>query len=239
MEQVCSPFLFNNSYDLPVLTKDSKCPNQVFHFDCPIYRLFVINMGWNRDSIQRMIFVNVCSTWSMVELKTRFQKWLTRNDVNGVSLFHLSNLTTLMACLCSQRSPKVQIMYFVFGCSTYRLCVLNTGWKRDFLQIIIFVYVCFTRGMFELITRFEMWITRNDVNGVGLLHLSYLTTLMAYQYSRWAPNVEIMYFMFHWSIYRLFVLNRGWKRDSLQMRLIVNFCTTCNMVELKAFPGRE
>jgi hypothetical protein len=180
-----------------------------------------------------MIFVNVCSTWSMVELKTRFETWLRRNDVNGVGLFHLSYLTIRMDKLCSQRTTKVQIIYFMIDWSIYRLFVLNTDWKPDPFKIIIFVYICFTWGMLELKRRFEMWITRNDVNGVRLLHFSYLTTRVAYKCSQMTPNVQIMYFMFHWSIYRLFLLNRGWKRDSLQMMIIVNVCSTCNMVELK------
>jgi hypothetical protein len=50
-----------------------------------------------------MIFVYVCSTWSIVENKTRFKTWITRNDVNGLSLFQLPYLITLMAYLCSQR----------------------------------------------------------------------------------------------------------------------------------------
>jgi hypothetical protein len=54
-------------------------------------------MGCKRDSLQIMIFVNVCSTWSMVQLKTRFELSITRNDVNGVSLIHLSYLITLMS----------------------------------------------------------------------------------------------------------------------------------------------
>jgi hypothetical protein len=138
-----------------------------------IYTLFLLNTGWKLDSIQMMIFVNICSTWSIVELKTRFETWLTRNDVNGVRLFHLSYLTTLMAYLCPQRTPNVQNMYFMFDCSIYRLFVLNTGWKRDSLQIIIFVNVCSTWSIAELKRVFETWLTTNNVNGV-----SYFTFLL-------------------------------------------------------------
>jgi hypothetical protein len=44
------PFLFNDTYGLPVLTIESKCPNQEF------YHWLVLNMGWKRDSFQIMIF---------------------------------------------------------------------------------------------------------------------------------------------------------------------------------------
>jgi hypothetical protein len=218
--------LFHLSYIKTLMTypcsqRTSIVQINCFMFNWPIYRLFVLNTVWILDSIQMIIFVSVSLTLSLVELKTRFETWLTRNDVNAVSLFHLSYLTTLMVYLCPQRTPNVQIMCFMFDWSIYRLFVLNTGWKRDCLQIIIFVYVCYTWGMFELKTRFESCITRIDVNGLSLIHRSYLTTLMAYQCSQRTPNVQIMYFMFHWSIYRIFVLNTGWKRDSLQMMIIV------------------
>jgi hypothetical protein len=186
--------------------------------------------AWN---VQIMKFVFLSTTWSIVELKKRFKSWKTRKVVNGASLFHLSCLITLMTYLCSHRTSNVQIKYFIFNWPIYRIFVLNTGWKQVSIQMMIFVNVSCTWGMIDLKTRFETWLTRNDVNGVSLFHLSYLTTLMAYQCSHRTPNVQIMFFRFHWSIYRLFVLNTGWKRDSLQMMIIVNFCSTCKMVELK------
>jgi hypothetical protein len=111
-------------------------------FDLSIYRRFVLNKSWKRDSPQMMIFVNVCSTWSMVDLKTRFEKWIIRNAVNGVSLFHLSYLRTLKPYLCSQRTPNLQIKYFMCGWSIYRPFLLSRGRKRDCPQIKIFIFVC-------------------------------------------------------------------------------------------------
>jgi hypothetical protein len=163
---------------------DTKCPNQVF-FDW-----VVLNRGWKRESLHIMKFVNVCTTWSLVELKTRLERWITKNDVNGVSLFNLSYLITLMAYLCSQRTPNVQIKYFKFGWSLYTLFVLNRGWKHDTIQIMIFVYVCWTWSIVEYKTRFETWITKNFVN-VSLFNLSYLLTLMTYRSSQRTPNVQI------------------------------------------------
>jgi hypothetical protein len=89
-------------------------------------------------------------------------------------------LITLMDYLCSQWTPDVQIKYLMFDWSIYRLFVLNSCWNRDSLQIMIFVYVCSTWTLVELKTRFETWITSNDINRVCLYHLSYLITLTAY-----------------------------------------------------------
>jgi hypothetical protein len=191
-----------------------------FMFDWSIYRLFVLNSGWKRDSLQLMIFVNVYSTRSIVELKTRFETCITRNDVNGVRWFHLSYIITLKDYLCAQMTSNVQIKYFKFDWSIYRLFVLNTAWKRDSLQMIIFVIFCSTWSMVQLKTRFESCITRNCVNGLRLFRASYLITLMVYLCSQWTPNVQIKYFMSDWSIYRLFVLIRGWKLESFQIMLI-------------------
>jgi hypothetical protein len=57
--------------------------------------------------------------------------------------------------------------------------LLNTGWKRDFLQIMIFVYVCSTYRAVELKTRFETWIESNEVNGAYLFHFYYLINVLA------------------------------------------------------------
>jgi hypothetical protein len=161
----------------------------------------------------------------------------TRNDINGVSLFHLSYLITLVVYLWSQRTPHVRIKKFMFDSSIYSLFELNRSWKRDSLQIMIFVCVCSTWGMVELKRRFETWISRNNVNGVSLFHLSYLITLMAYLCSQWTPNVQMKYFMFDCSIYRLFVPNTSWKRDSLQVMIFVYVCSTWGMFEIKKTRG--
>jgi hypothetical protein len=68
-----------------------------FMYDWSIYRPFVQNRGWIPDSLQIIIFVYVCSTWCIVELETLFDSWITRNDRNGISLFHLPYLITFMA----------------------------------------------------------------------------------------------------------------------------------------------
>jgi hypothetical protein len=180
-----------------------------------------------------MIFVNVCSTWNIVQIKTRFETTIPRIGVYGVSSFHLSYLITLMAFLCSQMTQNAQINYFMLDWSIYTLFLLNRGWKRESLQIIIFVHICSTWSIVEIKTRFEKWITRNDVYVVSLFNLSYLITLMACLCSQQTPKVQIKYFMFDWSIYRLFVLNMVWKRDPFQMIIFLNSCSTWSIVQLK------
>jgi hypothetical protein len=143
---------------------NTKYPNQYLRFHWSIYRLFVLNRGWKCVSLRIMIFVYVWSTRVIVELITNFETWITRNEVNGVRLFHLSYFITLMAYLCLQWAPNVQIKYFMNDWSIYRLFVLNRCWKPHSFQIMIFVYVCSTWSIVELKTRFESWMTRNDVN---------------------------------------------------------------------------
>jgi hypothetical protein len=72
------------------------------------------------------------STWSTVNLKrvwdVNIKKWRR-------CLFNLRNLITHMAYLCSQRAPKVQLKYFLFHWSIYRLFVLNWVWKSNSFQM--------------------------------------------------------------------------------------------------------
>jgi hypothetical protein len=93
------------------------------------------------------------------------KKW--RKWCKIISLFYI---ITILSYLCSQRTANDQFKYFMFDWSIYNLFVLNRGWKRDSLQIMIFVYICSTLGIDELKTRFDMGITRNVVNGVCLCH---------------------------------------------------------------------
>jgi hypothetical protein len=111
---VCITFLINIYNGLPVVIMDPKCANQVFNIPLVYLNwIFVLNTAWKRDTHQMMIYVNVCSTCFMVEIETRFETWITRNDVNGLSLFLISYLITLMAHLCSQRTRNVQFKYFI------------------------------------------------------------------------------------------------------------------------------
>jgi hypothetical protein len=143
-----------------VLTLDTNIQNNYFMFDCSIYKLFVLNTVWKLDSLQTMLFVYICSTWSVVQTINAF--W----DVNNqkwhkcLCLFHLPYLITLMVYLCSQWTLNVNIKYFMSDWSIYRLFVLNRAWKLDSFQIMIFVYICSTWGIVELKTRLETWIRK-------------------------------------------------------------------------------
>jgi hypothetical protein len=172
-------------------------------------------------------------TWSIFQLIPPFETWITRNDVNGVSLYHHFYLINLMVYLCSQWTPEFQIKYFMFDWSIYRLFVINTACKRDSLHMMIFLNICSKWIMVEFKTRFESWITRNDVNGVTLFHLSYLITLKAYLCSQWTPNVQIKYFVFDWTIYNLLLLNTILWTWLLQIMIFIYVCFTWSIVELK------
>jgi hypothetical protein len=159
-------FLVNNTSGLPVLTMGSKCPNQVFYVWVVDLQTIALNTGWKHETLQMMIFVYICSTFNLVDLKTRFDSWITRNDVNDVNLFPFSYLITVMLYLCSHWAQKVQMVYFVFDWSICRLFLLNRCWKLEQLQMMIIVHVCSTCSVVELKTRFESCITRNFVKGV-------------------------------------------------------------------------
>jgi hypothetical protein len=225
--------LFNNTYGLLVLTRTTEFQIKSIMFPWTIYRLFVLNRGWKRDSLQIMIFVNICTSWSMVHLKTRFETWKALNYAYGVSMFHLYNLITLMAYVCSLLTPKVQINYFMLEWSINILLVPYRGCKRHSLQVMIFVYVALTRVIVKLIACVETWIKWNGVNGVSLFNLSYLIKFKAYLCTQRTPNAQLKYFVFDWSIYRLFVLNGGWKRDSFQIMIFVYVCSIWSIIELK------
>jgi hypothetical protein len=56
-----SPYLFNNTYGLPVLTFDTKCTNRVF------YDWLVLNSGWKRDPpnyVIRICLLNMKHSWT-------------------------------------------------------------------------------------------------------------------------------------------------------------------------------
>jgi hypothetical protein len=178
-------------------------------------------------------FVYVCSTSSLVVLKTCFETWITRNDVNGVKFvlrFLFNNTSGLPVLTMGTKCPN-QVFYVWLG--DLQTFALNTWWKRDSLQMI-FLYVCSTFSVVELKTCFESLITRNDVNDVNLFLFSYLITLVLYMCSHCSINIQIVVFIFEWSIYILFLLNRWWKLlDPLQMIKFVYVCSTCSAVELK------
>jgi hypothetical protein len=208
-----------------------------FMYDWSVYRLFVLNTAWKRDSLQ-MILVIVCSKWSVLPLKTRFETSITRNNLYGVSLLHFSYLITLMAYLCSQRTPNVQINYFMLDWSIYTLFVLE--WLETSLSPNDDIRNCLFDMKHGTSKNFFWSVNKkNDVYVVCLFHFSYLITLMAYVCSQKTPNAQFNSFMLDWSIYTLFVLNRCWKRGSLQIMIFLYVCSTWSIVDLKHVLRRE
>jgi hypothetical protein len=165
-------------------------------------RPFVLNRGWKPVSLQITISVYVCSTWEIVELKTRFETWIICNYVNCVSfvVLFLFYITYGLRVIATYTKYPNQVFYVW---SFYIRFVLNRCCKPVSFQIMIMVYVGSTWIIVELKTRIETWLTWNDVNGVSLIHISYLITPMAYLCSQMTRNIQIKYFMFDWSIYIL------------------------------------
>jgi hypothetical protein len=56
---------------------------------------------------------------------------------------------------------------------------------------------------------------------------------MAYLCSLRTPNIQVKCFMFAWTIYILFVLNRAWKHYSLKIMISVYVFSTWSTVDLK------
>jgi hypothetical protein len=118
-----------------------------------------------------------------------------------------------LAYLCSQWEPNVQIKYFMFDCSIYRLFVLNRGCKLDSLSKEWYSNCFF--DMNHSWTKYAFWDVYNKKwrkwckfalpfffsNNYGLPVLTMDTKC----------TNQVFYV---WSIYRLLVLNRGWKRVS-------------------------
>jgi hypothetical protein len=198
-------------------------------FDWSIYIIFVLNTGWKRDSLQMMIFVNVCSTWSIIELKTRFETWITRKFVSH-SLFN--NTYGLPVFTKDTKCPNQVFYVWLFDLQT--ICVkytyvLETWFSRndDIRKSLLVLKHVWTKNAFWDVNN-KKW--RKWCKFVSPFLFNNICGLAC---SQWAPHIQVKFFMCDWSIYRLFVLNGGWKLDSLQIMLFVYVCSTWGIVELK------
>jgi hypothetical protein len=122
-----------------------------------------------------------------------------------------------MAYLCSQWKPNIQIKHFMFERSNYRLFVLNFDWKRDSLQIMIFVYVSTTWSIVELKTLFETWITKNDVNGVSSFRFLFFNTYCLHVLTMDIKSPNELFYV--WWIYRLFV--KKWMETWVSPNIVI------------------
>jgi hypothetical protein len=64
------------------------CPSQVFYVSFVDLQT-ALNTAWKLDSLQMMILIYVCLTFSVVELKARLETSIERNVVYGVYSFHV------------------------------------------------------------------------------------------------------------------------------------------------------
>jgi hypothetical protein len=131
-------------------------------------------------------------------------------------------LVIKLACGHNWYELSKSIILRLIGQSTDYLCLIRAG--NLTLTKWCYSYVSSTCSVVELKTLFETWIERSDVYGVYWFHFSYLITGLVYLCSQWAPLVQIKYFMFYWSIYKIFVLSKAWKRYSLQVIIFVFLC---------------
>jgi hypothetical protein len=203
--------LFNNNYGLPVLTKDTKCPNQDFFVWLVDLQTTCAKYGLETWFTPNDDIRNVCSTWSMVELKTRFETWITRNEVNGVSFLNFFYLINLPALTTNTKCPNqlfhVWFVYLQTICAKYGLETWFSP-NNDIRKCMLYMMHGSNKNAFWDMNnkRGRKWCT--------FFHLSYLITLIVYLCSQWTSNIQIKYFMVDWSIYWLFVLNRGCKLES-------------------------
>jgi hypothetical protein len=136
----------------------TKCSNQV------LYVWLVLNSGCKREFLQIKILLYIGLTWSIDELKMRLVTWLIWNAVNGKSLFHLPYLITLMAFLCTQRTPKEQIKYFCLnGRSRDHLWQIGAGNvtpNNDIRICLLFMMHNWTKNAFLDVynTKWPKWV---------------------------------------------------------------------------------
>jgi DNA-directed RNA polymerase subunit RPC12/RpoP len=165
-------------------------------FDCSIYRIVILTTGRRRNFLQ-MIFVYVCSTCSVLEIKTRLETWKARIEVNVVYWFHICYLVTVLALVIKLTGApnRYQLSKSVIRFFNLQTIFAYTGWKPDSLQMMIFLYICSTCSVVFLKTQFETLIERNDVKGVYLLHFSYIITILFTCVNNWHhwPKSGILY----------------------------------------------
>jgi hypothetical protein len=110
----------------------TNCPNDIFCFLVDLQTIsakYALETWFCPNDYIRICLLDMQRSWT----KKLFETWRERNDLNGVYFFHISYLITVLAYLCSQLATVVQIKYFKWDWLFYRLFVLNTGYKRDYL----------------------------------------------------------------------------------------------------------
>jgi hypothetical protein len=177
----CKFFLLSYLITLIAFLCSQWAPNpqiKFFMFDWSIYRLFVLNTGWKSDPVQMNIFVNICSTCIVVELKTRLETWNARNDLNGVYLFHLSYLKLFwLTCAHNGHQLSKSSILCLIGRSKDHLCLI---WPGNLLPPNVDILICLLDMQGSRTKKgFETWIERSDLKVVYWFHFSYLINVLA------------------------------------------------------------
>jgi hypothetical protein len=105
-----SPLLFNNNYGLPVLTKDTKCPNQVFY----VWLVEQQNI-WAKFGLETWIFPNNDIRKCLLDIKHGWtknafwdlnkKKW--RKSCMFVSPFLINNTYVLPVLIKDTKCPNL------------------------------------------------------------------------------------------------------------------------------------
>jgi hypothetical protein len=105
-----------------------------------------------------MIFVYICSTLIIVEVKTRFETWIILNGVNVVSLFHHSFSITLMVYLRSLDTECPNQVLYVLLVDHY------TTWAKQGMETWLspnnYIRICLL-GMSRIWTKNAIWDVNN------------------------------------------------------------------------------
>jgi hypothetical protein len=136
-----SPLILNNTYGLPVFTKETKCPNKVFYVWFAELQITCTKYGLEKSFLPndeiRKCLLDIKQSWiKNASWDLNNKKW--RKWCMFVSRFSFNNTYSLHVLT---KDTKCPIKYFMFEWSTYRLFVLNRAWKRYSLQMMIFVNV--------------------------------------------------------------------------------------------------
>jgi hypothetical protein len=194
---------------------------------CFTYTLYVLNMGSKHFALHAIKFVRFTTTvytklsWNVkgdyiciiangLQLNCDeygLQTWFAPSKKVVVcrltySLF-VKNTVCHTVCLFWECTRYWSPATWRYKCIECRPFVVNTGWKLDSLQMIIFLYVCSTFSVGELKKRFETWIARNKVNGVHLFHLQLICAKYGLEIFRHTCD-KIRSIYNHW-VYKIFV----------------------------------
>jgi hypothetical protein len=111
--KILVPFLFNNNYGFPVLTKDTKCPNQVFYVWLvdlqTICAKFVLETWLSpNDGIRKCLFYMTHGLTKYAFWDVNNKKW--RKWCKFVSPF-ISNNTSGLPVLTKGTKCRIQLFY--------------------------------------------------------------------------------------------------------------------------------